>query len=180
MVEHREINLKSYIRHIPDFPKPGILFHDISTLLRDADGWQIAVSRLVRQLAPLKIDLLAGVESRGFITAAPVADRLGCGFVMLRKKGKLPGKTVSSHYDLEYGSAELEIQEDAVRPGQRVVIMDDLLATGGTIEASAKLLRKMKADIVAASVLIELPFLEGRKNLDVPVKSLMSFDENGK
>ena len=178
MTARQEIDLKHYIRHIPDFPKPGILFYDISTLMRNPDAWQMAMGRLARQVAPFKPDILAAVESRGFLTAAPLADRLGCGMLMLRKRGKLPGKTVSHTYDLEYGSDTLEIQHDAVQPGQRVVIMDDLLATGGTLAASATLLQKAGAEVVAASVLVELTGLGGRNRLgDIPVTTLLSYDE---
>ena len=178
MTARQEIDLKHYIRHIPDFPKPGILFYDISTLMRNPDAWQMAMGRLARQVAPFKPDILAAVESRGLLTAAPLADRLGCGMLMLRKRGKLPGKTVSHTYDLEYGSDTLEIQHDAVQPGQRVVIMDDLLATGGTLAASATLLQKAGADVVAASVLVELTGLGGRARLgDIPVTTLLSYDE---
>lgn len=178
MTVREEIDLKSFIRHIPDFPKPGILFYDISTLMRNPDAWQMAMGRLARQVAPLRPDVLAAVESRGFLTAAPLADRLGCGMLMLRKRGKLPGKTVSHTYDLEYGSDTLEIQEDAVLPGQRVVIMDDLLATGGTLSASAALLRKAGANVVGASVLMELTGLGGRARMDgVPVTTLMSYED---
>ncbi|MBO1324577.1 adenine phosphoribosyltransferase [Acetobacter sp. TBRC 12305] len=178
MTAQRDIDLKAYIRHIPDFPKPGILFYDISTLMRNPDAWQMAMGRLARQVAPFKPDILAAVESRGFLTAAPLADRLGCGMLMLRKKGKLPGRTVSHTYELEYGSDTLEIQEDAVSPGQRVVIMDDLLATGGTLSASAALLRKAGAEVVGASVLVELTGLGGRAKMDgIPITTLLSYED---
>ena len=169
------MDLKQHIRGIPDFPKPGILFYDISTLLRDADAWQVAVGRMARQVAPARPDLLAGVESRGFLMAAPLASKLGCGFLMLRKPGKLPGDTVSLRYDLEYGSDSLHIQADAIRPGQRVVVVDDLLATGGTLAAAVALLRKVGAEVVAAAVLIEILSLGGRNRLDVPVSALVSY-----
>jgi len=173
----QELDLKRYIRHVPDFPKPGILFYDISTLLRNADAWQVATGRIARAIAPWQPDLLAGIESRGFLTAAPLATRLGVGFTMLRKPGKLPGETVSLNYDLEYGSDSLAILADAVTPGQRVVVMDDLLATGGTLAASVALLRKVGANVVGASVLVELTALGGRARLDVPVKALVSYDD---
>ncbi|MBV1831803.1 adenine phosphoribosyltransferase [Komagataeibacter sp. AV436] len=172
-----QIDLKQYIRHIPDFPKPGILFYDISTLMRNADAWQIAMGRLAAAVAPWAPDVLAAIESRGFLTAAPLASRLGCGLVMLRKPGKLPGETVSYSYDLEYGSDSLHIQADAIQPGQRVVVMDDLLATGGTLVASVALLHKVGANVVGAATLIELTGLGGRDRLDVPVKTLVSYDE---
>ncbi|TLU74668.1 adenine phosphoribosyltransferase [Lichenicoccus roseus] len=171
------MDLKQHIRSIPDFPKPGVMFRDISTLLRDADAWQVALGRLARAVAPGRPDLLAGVESRGFLLAAPLASKLGCGFVMLRKPGKLPGRTVSLTYELEYGSDSLHIQEDAIEPGQRVVVVDDLLATGGTLAAAIKLLQKVGADVVASAVLIELGFLNGRSKLGIPVTALVRYDE---
>ena len=177
MTQHEDIDLKRYIRNIPDFPKPGILFYDISTLMREPDAWQIAMGRLARQIAPWEPDMLAAVESRGFLTAAPLADRLGCGMLMLRKPGKLPGATISHTYDLEYGSDTLQIQADAIKPGQRVVVMDDLLATGGTLSASVTLLQKAGANVVGASVLVELTGLGGRAKVDAPVKTLLSYDE---
>ena len=174
----QEIDLKHYIRHIPDFPKQGILFYDISTLMQNPDAWQVAMGRVARQVAPFKPDIVAAVESRGFLTAAPIADRLGCGMVMLRKRGKLPGKTISHTYDLEYGYDTLEIQQEAICAGHRVVIMDDLLATGGTLAACVALLQKTGAEVVAASVLIELTALGGRSRLgNVPVVTLLSYDQ---
>lgn len=171
------IDLKHHIRSIPDFPKPGIMFRDISTLLRDADAWQVAMGRLSRAVAPSRPDLLAGVESRGFLLAAPLATKLGCGFVMLRKPGKLPGATVSLEYDLEYGSDSLHLQQDAITPGQRIVVVDDLLATGGTLAAAITLLQKVGAEVVAAAVIIELGFLNGRARIGVPVTSLVCYDD---
>ena len=170
------MDLKDHIRGIPDFPKPGILFYDISTLLRDADAWQVAMGRLARVVLPYQPDLIAGIESRGFLLAAPLALKLGCGFVMLRKRGKLPGETVGHDYALEYGTDRIEIQADAITPGQRVVVVDDLLATGGTMAAGISLLRQVGADVPAAVALIELTFLGGRKKLDVPFQSLMAYD----
>ncbi|MDG6095373.1 adenine phosphoribosyltransferase [Acetobacter sp. AN02] len=171
------IDLKKFIREIPDFPKPGILFYDISTLMRNADAWQMATARMAHAVAPWQPDQLAAIESRGFLTAAPLATRLGCGIIMLRKPGKLPGETISHSYDLEYGSDSLHIQSDAVKPGQRVVVTDDLLATGGTLAASIDLLRKAGADVVGASVMVELTGLGGRNRLDVPVHSLLTYAE---
>ncbi|GBR44002.1 MULTISPECIES: adenine phosphoribosyltransferase [Neokomagataea] len=175
--EPAPLDLKKYIREIPDFPKPGILFYDISTLIRSAEAWQVATGRLARLIGTWKPDLLAGIESRGFLTAAPIAQRLGTGFTMLRKPGKLPGETISLKYGLEYGEDELHIQKDAIVPGQRVVVLDDLLATGGTLAASVELLRKAGAEVVGASVMIELTALKGRDKLDVPVNSLISYDD---
>ena len=171
------MDLKDHIRGIPDFPKPGILFYDISTLLRDADAWQVAMGRLARAVRTYQPDLVAGVESRGFLMAAPLALKLGCGFVMLRKPGKLPGPVIGLDYALEYGNDRIEIQADAVVPGQRVVVVDDLLATGGTMMASIALLRAVGAVVPAAAVLIELTFLAGRAKLDVPVETLTAYDE---
>lgn len=171
------INLKQYIQEIPDFPKPGILFYDISTLLRNPEGWQIAMARMTHIVSKWKPDIIAGIESRGFLTAAPLATRLGCGMVMLRKPGKLPGKTLSHSYDLEYGSDSLHIQHDAILPGQRVVIADDLLATGGTLQASVSLLKKAGAEIVGCAVIIELAALKGRALLETEVSSLMIYDQ---
>ncbi len=171
------MDLKQHIRSIPDFPKPGIMFRDISTLLRDADAWQVALGRLARAVAPARPDLLAGVESRGFLLAAPLASKLGCGFIMLRKPGKLPGPTMSLEYALEYGTDSLQIQVDAVSPGQRVVVVDDLLATGGTLAAAIALLQKAGAEVTAAAVLIELGFLHGRGRIGVPVTSLVCYED---
>ncbi len=171
------MNLKDHIRGIPDFPKPGILFYDISTLLRDADAWQVAMGRLANAVRAYHPTVLAGVESRGFLLAAPLALKLGCGFVMLRKRGKLPGATVGLDYALEYGTDRIEIQSDAVAPGARVVVVDDLLATGGTMAAGIKLLQNVGAEVVAAAVLIELTFLNGRGKLDVPIEALIQYDD---
>lgn len=170
------MDLKDHIRGIPDFPKPGILFYDISTLLRDADAWQVAMGRMARVVRGHHPDMIAGIESRGFLMAAPLALKLGCGFVMLRKRGKLPGATVGLDYALEYGTDRVEIQADAVHPGQRVVVVDDLLATGGTMAAGIALLRQVGAVVPAAAALIELTFLNGRRRLDVPFESLVAYD----
>lgn len=170
------MDLKDHIRGIPDFPKPGILFYDISPLLAHPGAWREAVERLAKVVRPQKPDLLVGIESRGFLTAAPLAYELGCGFLMLRKKGKLPGKTIPYTYDLEYGQDTLEIQADAIKPGQRVVVMDDLLATGGTMEASINLLRQVGADVRSVACIIELTFLKGRDRIDVPINVLMQYE----
>ena len=171
------MDLKDYIRGIPDFPKPGILFYDISTLLRHEDAWQVAMGRMARAVRAHQPDLVAGVESRGFLVAAPLALKLGCGFIMLRKRGKLPGPTIGLDYALEYGTDRIEIQADAVEPGQRVVVVDDLLATGGTMAAGIELLRKVGAHVPATAAIIELTFLHGRNRLDVPFEALVSYDE---
>jgi adenine phosphoribosyltransferase len=170
------MDLKDHIRGIPDFPKPGIFFYDISTLLRDADAWQVAMGRMARAVRAYHPDLVAGVESRGFLIAAPLALKLGCGFIMLRKRGKLPGETVGLDYALEYGSDRIEVQADAVAPGQRVVVVDDLLATGGTMGAAIALLRRVGAEVVSAAAIIELTFLAGRAKLDVPFDAILSYD----
>jgi len=170
------MDLREHIRGIPDFPKPGILFYDISTLLRHADAWQVAMDRLAEAVRPYRPDLLAGIESRGFLIAAPLALKLGCGFLMLRKRGKLPGRTIGHEYALEYGTDRVEIQADAVDGGNRVVIVDDLLATGGTMAAGIALLRHVGATVPAAAALIELTFLNGRARLDVPFTALIQYD----
>lgn len=170
------MNLKDHIRTIPDFPKPGILFYDISTLLAHADAWQATMDRLAEAVTPHKPTLLAGIESRGFLVAAPLALKLGLGFIMVRKGGKLPGPTIPYTYDLEYGTDTIEIQADAVEPGQRMVLVDDLLATGGTMNAAAQLLRQSGAEVLAGVCLIELAFLNGRGKLDIPVTTLVSYD----
>lgn len=171
------MNLKEHIRSVPDFPKPGILFYDISTLLAHPAAWKATVDRLAEAIRPFRPDLLAGIESRGFLTAAPLALELGLGFIMIRKKGKLPGPTVPYTYDLEYGTDTVEIQEGAVPAGSRVVILDDLLATGGTLHASVQLLRKVGARVTGGACIIELTFLEGRGKLDIPFEALIQYDE---
>jgi adenine phosphoribosyltransferase len=170
------MDLKDHIRGIPDFPKPGILFYDVSTLLLHADAWQVAMGRLASMVRAWQPDLLAGVESRGFLLAAPLALKLGCGFVMLRKPGKLPGQVIGHDYALEYGTDRLEIQADAIRPGQRVVVVDDLLATGGTAKAAAELVRKQGGYVVGYAFVLELAFLRGReKLLPVRVESVITY-----
>ena len=157
--------LKQKIRHVPDFPKPGILFYDITTLLRDPAGFRGALDAMAAPMAGERIDLVAGVESRGFIFAAALAERFGAGFVPIRKPGKLPARSVSVEYTLEYGSGVLQMHEDAVTPGQRVLIVDDLLATGGTARAACDLVTRCGGDVVAAGFLVELTFLNGRDRL---------------
>ncbi len=171
------MDIKDHIRSVPDFPKPGILFYDISTLLAHEDAWQVAMGRMAKAVGRHRPDILAGIESRGFLVAAPLALKLGCGFIMVRKKGKLPGATIEHVYTLEYGTDTIEIQDDAVEEGQRIVVLDDLLATGGTMAASIELFRNAGADVVGAACIIELAFLEGRSKLDVPFSSLVSYDE---
>jgi adenine phosphoribosyltransferase len=175
-VTEATMDLKPHIRGIPDFPKPGILFYDISTLLAHPAAWQKTVTGMAEALKPLRPDLLVGIESRGFLVAAPLAYELGCGFVMIRKKGKLPGPTVRLTYDLEYGSDTIEIQADALVPGQRVIVLDDLLATGGTTAAAIELCRRVGANVVGAASIIELTFLGGRQRVDVPFTSMVAYD----
>ena len=170
------MDLKDHIRQIPDFPKPGILFYDISTLLAHAGAWRTTIERLAAVVEPQSPDLLAGIESRGFLVAAPLALHLGCGFLMVRKHGKLPGPTIPHSYELEYGTDVIEIQADAIRPGEKVVLLDDLLATGGTMAAAIKLLQKAGAEVTGAASIIELSFLNGREKLDVPYTSLIAYD----
>jgi len=171
------MDLREHIRGVPDFPKPGILFYDISTLLAHPDAWQVALGRLARIVSAYQPDVLAGVESRGFLVAAPLAAKLGLGFCMIRKPGKLPGDVVSHDYQLEYGTDTIQIQRDAVAPGQRVVVLDDLLATGGTMGASLALFEKVGAKVVGAACIIELTFLGGREKVGVPFEALIQYDE---
>jgi adenine phosphoribosyltransferase len=172
----KSIDLKKHIRSIPDFPKPGILFYDISTLLAHAKAWHETIEQMANVLRPYKPDVLAGIESRGFLLAAPLALALGTGFVMMRKQGKLPGTTVRHTYALEYGTDTIEIQNDAIKKGARVVLVDDLLATGGTLAAAVTLLEQVGGVVPAAACVIELTFLEGRKRLKVPVETLLKYD----
>ncbi len=170
---------KAAIRTIPDYPKPGILFRDITTLLGNARAFRRAIDELVQPWAGTKIDKVAGMEARGFILGGAVAHQLSAGFVPIRKKGKLPHSVVSIAYSLEYGLDEMEVHQDAVTPGERVILIDDLIATGGTAEGAVKLLQKIGADVVAACFVIDLPDLGGAKkisDLGVPVRSLMQFE----
>jgi adenine phosphoribosyltransferase len=171
------MDLKAHIRGIPDFPKPGILFYDISTLLRHGPAWNEAVRRMADMVAEKKPDVLAGIESRGFLLAAPIAHALGIGFIMLRKPRKLPGAVLGLSYALEYGEDRIEMQADAVQKGSRVVILDDLLATGGTLGAGINLLQQAGADVVGAVTLIELTFLGGRSRIHAPFESLLAYDD---
>ncbi len=167
------------IRTIPDYPKPGILFRDITTLLSNPKAFRRAVDELVHPYAGTKVDQIAGVEARGFILGGAVAHQLSAGFVPIRKKGKLPYETVRVSYSLEYGFDEMEMHKDAISPGQTVILVDDLIATGGTAEGAIKLLRQMGAEIVAACFVIDLPDLGGSRKieaLDVPVRTLVEFE----
>ena len=170
------IILQDHVGEIPDFPKPGILFYDISPLLAHAGAWAEAVEQLAAVIEPHKPDLLVGIESRGFLVAAPLAFRMGRGFVMIRKQGKLPGDTIRHEYSLEYGSDAVEIKKDFIEPGQRIVILDDLLATGGTARATMELLNQVGANVVAAAFLIELVGLGGRERMNgLPIAALMRY-----
>ncbi|MBV9396156.1 MAG: adenine phosphoribosyltransferase [Methylobacteriaceae bacterium] len=172
-------DLRAAIRTIPDHPKPGILFRDITTLLGDARAFRRAVDELVHPFAGTKIDKVAGIEARGFILGGAIAHQLSAGFVPIRKKGKLPHAKVSIGYSLEYGIDEMEMHADAVTPGERVVLVDDLVATGGTAEAAVKLLQQLGARIVVACFVIDLPDLGGAKKIEalgVPVRTLIAFE----
>lgn len=157
--------LEDYVRSIPDFPEPGIIFRDITSVLQDADGLQLAIDEMQAMINPDEVDVIAGTESRGFVFGAPIAYNLHKPFVLIRKKGKLPCETVSKKYDLEYGTAEIEIHRDAIKPGQRVVIIDDLLATGGTLRACNELVEELGGKVVQNVFLIELAGLKGREKL---------------
>jgi len=171
-------DLKKLIREIPDYPKPGILFYDITTLLRDQRGFHTLVDRLCEHYDGKKVDVVAGIEARGFIFAPALAYRLGAGFVPVRKPKKLPWKTASVTYQLEYGSDQLQIHEDGVRRGQSVLICDDLLATGGTAAAAVNLVRQLGGDVIGAAFALELNFLHGRAKLPgVDVFSLLKYDK---
>jgi adenine phosphoribosyltransferase len=173
------MNLKDSIRTIPDYPKPGIMFRDITTLLADARAFRRAIDELVQPWAGSKIDKVAGMEARGFILGGAVAHQMSAGFIPIRKKGKLPHETVRIAYSLEYGVDEMEMHRDAVVPGERILVVDDLIATGGTAEGACRLLTSMGAEIVAACFIVDLPELGGAekvRRLGIPVRSLMAFD----
>ena len=169
------MDIKSHIRQIADFPKLGILFYDISTLIQHAEAWKTTVDALADIVRGYEPELLVGIESRGFLVAAPLAYALGCGFTMIRKKEKLPGETLAYTYALEYGTDTIEIHADAITAGQKVVVVDDLLATGGTLAASIELLQMLNADVRGAACIIELDFLHGRSRIDIPFDSLVSY-----
>ncbi|MBI1738932.1 MAG: adenine phosphoribosyltransferase [Acidobacteria bacterium] len=171
-------DLKKMIREVPDWPKPGILFYDLTTLLKDKKGFGMLIERLCEHYAGKTIDVVAGVEARGFIFAPALAMKLGAGFVPVRKPKKLPWKTTKVTYALEYGSDSLEIHEDAVQPGQKVLVCDDLLATGGTAAATVELVRKLKGEVVGTCFAVELSFLNGRSKLPgLDVFSLIQYDK---
>ena len=168
--------LRAKIREIPDFPKPGILFYDITTLLKDAAAFKESIGLMLDPFRDKQIDVVVGMESRGFIFSAPMAIELGAGFVPVRKLGKLPAETASVEYALEYGTNTLEIHKDALRPGQKVLIVDDLLATGGTVLGTIELVKMLKADVVGLAFLVELLFLKGRERLgDYTTRSVIQY-----
>lgn len=178
MSEHTSDSLKQLIREIPDFPKKGILFYDITTLLKDKSGFASLVDQLADHYAPKHVDVVLGIEARGFIFGPALAYKLGTGFVPVRKPGKLPAETVQFSYDLEYGSNTIEIHKDAIQPGQKVVIVDDLLATGGTAEAAAKLVKQLGGEVAGLAFVVELDFLNGRDKLaGYDVMSLLHYDK---
>lgn len=171
--------LRDYVAEIPDFPKEGIIFRDVTTILSDADGLHMAVDGLIDMMKDIDFDLVVGSESRGFIFGAPVAYAMHKGFILVRKKGKLPRETISETYDLEYGSATLEMHKDAIKPGQKVVIIDDLIATGGTTEAVVKMVEREGGDIVKIGFVMELAGLKGREKLSkYDVDSLIIYEGN--
>jgi adenine phosphoribosyltransferase len=169
-------DLRAKIREVPDFPKPGILFYDITTLLKEPDAFREVIDRMAEQASDRAVDLVVGMESRGFIFSAPLAYKLGAGFVPVRKLGKLPAETIEVEYDLEYGTATLEIHRDAIKPGQRVLIVDDLLATGGTVIGTIELVRRLGGEIAGLSFMVELTSLHGRDKLgEFAINALISY-----
>jgi len=171
--------VQDYIRTIPDFPHAGIMFRDVTTLFADPRGFRMAIDQMLHPYAGVDIDKVVGLEARGFIMGGAIAHQLSLGFVPIRKAGKLPGKVLSQDYTLEYGTATMEIHDDAVQPGEKVLVVDDLLATGGTAEAGIKLLERLGAEVVSTSFIIDLPELGGRKRLEamgLNVQALCSFD----
>ena len=169
--------IDEYVRSIPDFPEPGIIFRDVTSILQDADGFALAVDSMQALLDGLEVDVIAGAESRGFIFGAPIAYNLHKPFVLIRKKGKLPCETIESSYELEYGSATIEMHKDSITPGQRVVLVDDLIATGGTIEATARMVEELGGKVVKIISLMELAGLNGRERLkDYDVASVICYE----
>lgn len=169
--------IEEYVRTIPDFPEPGIMFRDVTSVLQDPDGLKLAIDSMIKLLDGVDFDVIAGAESRGFIFGMPIAYALGKAFIPVRKKGKLPLETVSAEYDLEYGKAEIEIHKDAIKPGQKVVLVDDLIATGGTMEASCKLIEQLGGEVVKILFLMELAGLKGREKLkNYDVASVITYE----
>ncbi len=169
--------VEDYVRTIPDFPEEGIMFRDITTVIQDPEGFHLAIDEMIKLLDGVDFDMVVGAESRGFVFGAPIAYALNKGFVLVRKKGKLPCETISQSYDLEYGSAEIEMHKDSIKPGQKVVVVDDLIATGGTIEASIKLIEQLGGEVVKVLFLMELAGLEGKKRLaKYDVESVITYE----
>lgn len=169
--------LEDYVRSIPDFPEEGVIFRDVTSVLQDTDGLRLSIDAMQKLVEEVECDVICGTESRGFIFGMPIAYNLHKAFVPIRKKGKLPCETISESYDLEYGSAEVEIHKDAIKPGQKVVLVDDLIATGGTIEACAKMIERLGAEVTRIVFLMELAGLKGREKLEkYDVKSVICYD----
>jgi len=171
--------LKALVRTIPDYPKPGIMFRDVTTLIAHGEGFRATINNMAEPFFEQGINAVIGIEARGFILGGAIADKLGVGFVPVRKKGKLPFATISQTYELEYGTDELEIHKDAIDPGEKVLIVDDLIATGGTVEAAAKLIRALEGQIFGAAFIVDLPDLGGSEKVEalgIPCHSLMAFE----
>ena len=169
--------IEDYVRSIPDFPEPGIIFRDVTSILQDAEGLRLSIDLMQEKLKDVEFDVIAGTESRGFMFGVPIAYNLHKSFVPVRKKGKLPCETVSATYELEYGTAEIEMHKDAVKPGQKVVVIDDLIATGGTVEAAIKLIEQLGGEVVKAVFLMELAGLKGREKLaGYDVESIICYE----
>ena len=171
--------LKDYVRSIPDFPEPGIIFRDVTSVLQDAEGFKLAIDSMIHLLDGVEFDVIAGAESRGFILGAPIAYAMGKPFVLIRKKGKLPCETIEQTYDLEYGTATIEMHRDSIKPGQKVVLVDDLIATGGTVEAAIKLIEQLGGEVVKVIFMMELAGLNGRAKLaKYDVASVITYECN--
>lgn len=169
--------LKDYVRSIPDFPEPGIIFRDVTSVLQDAEGFKLAIDSMIALLDGVEFDVIAGAESRGFILGAPIAYAMGKPFVLIRKKGKLPCETIEQSYDLEYGTATIEMHKDSIKPGQKVVLVDDLIATGGTVEAAIRLIEQLGGDVVKVIFMMELAGLNGREKLkNYEVASVITYE----
>jgi adenine phosphoribosyltransferase len=173
------VDIKSYIRTIPDYPKPGIMFRDITTLWQDAGGFRNAIDQIVWPYAGVRIDKVAGIEARGFVLGGAIAHQLSVGFVPVRKQGKLPWQTIGEDYELEYGTDRVEIHKDAIKPGENILLVDDLIATGGTAEAAIKLIRQARGTVIGAAFVIDLPDIGGRariENMGVNVRTLCEYE----
>ena len=176
-INNMKKELKDYVRSIPDFPEPGIIFRDVTSVLQDAEGFKLAIDSMIQLLDGVEFDVIAGAESRGFILGAPIAYAMGKPFVLIRKKGKLPCETIEQTYDLEYGTATIEMHKDSIKPGQKVVLVDDLIATGGTVEAAIKLIEQLGGDVVKVIFMMELAGLKGREKLaGYDVESVITYE----